>query len=79
MKIKYSISKFVGHSTALRIPGGASGNESACQFRRQEMWVLSPGEGHGNPLCYSSQKSSMDRGAWWDTVHRIARSWTQLK
>ena len=21
----------------------------------------------------------MDRGAWWDTVHSIAKSWTQLK
>ena len=21
----------------------------------------------------------MDRGAWWATVHRVPRSWTQLK
>ena len=21
----------------------------------------------------------MDRGAWWATVHRMAKSWTQLK
>ena len=21
----------------------------------------------------------MDRGAWWATVHRISKSWTQLK
>ena len=21
----------------------------------------------------------MDRGAWWDIVHRVAKSWTQLK
>ena len=56
MKIKYSISKFVGYSTALGTPGSASGYEPACQFRRQEMLVLSPGEGHGNPLHYSCQR-----------------------
>ena len=39
-----------------------------------------PGGGrHGNPLQYSCLESSMDRGAWWATVHRIAKSWTQLK
>ena len=37
------------------------------------------GGGHGNPLQYSCLESSMDRGAWWATVHRIAKSWTQLK
>ena len=21
----------------------------------------------------------MDRGAWWATVHRVTKSWTQLK
>ena len=21
----------------------------------------------------------MDRGAWWATVHKVAKSWTQLK
>ena len=21
----------------------------------------------------------MDRGAWWATVHRVAKNWTQLK
>ena len=24
-------------------------------------------------------KEALDRGAWWATVHRIAKSWTQLK
>ena len=28
----------------------------------------SPGEGHGNPLQYSSLENPMDRGAWWATV-----------
>ena len=27
------------------------------------------GEENGNPLQYSCLRNSMDRGAWWDTVH----------
>ena len=37
-----------------------------------------PGLGNGNPLHYSCLENSMDRGAWWATVHGIAKSWTQL-
>ena len=32
----------------------------------------SPREGHGNPLQYSCLENSMDRGAWWATVHGVA-------
>ena len=39
----------------------------------------SPGGGHGKPLQYSCLKNPMDRGAWWATVQRIAKSQTQLK
>ena len=35
----------------------------------------SPGEGHGNPLQYSCLENPMDRGAWWTTFHRVAKSW----
>ena len=38
----------------------------------------SPGGGHGNPLRYSCLENSMDRGAWWATVHRVAKSRTRL-
>ena len=34
----------------------------------------SPEERHGNPLQNSCLKNSMDRGAWWATVHRIEES-----
>ena len=34
----------------------------------------SPGEGNGNPLQYSCLANSMGRGAWWATVHGIAKS-----
>ena len=36
----------------------------------------SPGGGHGNPLQYSCLKNPMDRGAWWATVHGVAKSGT---
>ena len=38
----------------------------------------SPGEGNGNPLQYSCLENSMDRGAWWASVHGITKSWTRL-
>ena len=37
---------------------------------------ISPGEGHGNPLQYSCLENPMDRGAWWATVHGVAKSRT---
>ena len=30
----------------------------------------SPGGGHSNPLQYSCLENSMDREAWWVTVHK---------
>ena len=39
----------------------------------------SPGEGHGYPLQYSCLQNPMDRGAWQATVHRVTKTWTQLK
>ena len=33
----------------------------------------SPGEGNGNPLQYSCLGNPMDKGAWWATVHRVAK------
>ena len=38
-----------------------------------------PGEGNGNPLQYSCLENPMDRGAWWATVHGVAKSRTRLK
>ena len=39
----------------------------------------SPGGRHGNPLWCSCLENCMDRGAWWATVHRVAKSRTQLE
>ena len=48
----------------------------------QETWLQSlglgrsSGEGNGYPLQYFSRENSMDRGAWWATVHGAAKSQT---
>ena len=39
----------------------------------------SPGKGHSSPLQYSYLENVMDRGAWWATIHRVTKSWTQLQ
>ena len=38
-----------------------------------------PGRGHGNSLQYSCLENPMDKAAWWATVHRVTKSWTQWK
>ena len=41
-------------------------------------YLRTHGEGNSSPLQYSRLENSMDRGAWWDTVHGVASSQTQL-
>ena len=36
------------------------------------------GGGNGNLLQYTCLENSMNRGAWWATVHGVAKSHTQL-
>ena len=38
----------------------------------------SPGEGNGDPLQYPGLENLMDRGAWWATVHGVAKSRARL-
>ena len=38
----------------------------------------SPEEGNGNPLQYSCLENPIDRGAWWATVHGVAKGQTRL-
>ena len=67
------------------LPGGASGEESACNVRDAGDSGLipgsggSPGEGNGNPLQHSCLENFMDRGAWWDAVYGVTKSQTRLK
>ena len=39
----------------------------------------SSGGGRGDPIQYPCLRNPMDRGAWWATGHRVAKSWTRLK
>ena len=61
-----------------RLQGFPSGSVVNNLPAMQEMWVpgRSFGEGNGNPLQYSCPDNSMDRGAWWATVHRVAKRQT---
>ena len=67
-----------------KFPGGTSGKEPAKQ-EAQETWAQfldweNPLEKrNGNPLQYSFQEISMDRGACQATVHGVAKSQTLLK
>ena len=39
-------------------------------------WGRSPRGWNDNLLQYSCLENSMGRGAWWATVHGVAKSWT---
>ena len=62
-------------------PGGSEGKASACNAGDPGLIPeseRSPGEGNGNPLQYSCLENPMDGVAWYATVHRVAKSRTQL-
>ena len=64
-----------------RLPWCSGSKESACNAG--DLGLI-PGMGRfvdnwqGYPLQYSYLENFMDRGAWWATVHGIARSQTRL-
>ena len=63
-------------------PGGSDGKEAAISNMGDPGSIpklgRSPAEGNGNPLQYSCLENSMNRSAWQVTVHRVAKSQTQL-
>ena len=66
---------------SLGFPGGLDRKESTCNavdLGSVPELGRSLGKGNGNPLQYSCLENPKDRGAWWATVHRVAKSWTQL-
>ena len=63
-------------------PGGSDGKESACNLGCLGLVLgsgRSPGEGNGYPLQFSCLENSMDRRAWWASVHVVAKNRTKLK
>ena len=70
------------HLSWLLEAGGSDSKEFSCNERDLVSVPgsgRSPGEGNGNPFHYSCLESSMDRGTWQATVHRVAKSRTLLK
>ena len=69
---------------ALWLPRCLSSKESTCSVRAAGDVGSISGSGNpllggnGNPLQYSCLGNSMDRGAWWDTVHGVTESQTRL-
>ena len=67
------------NSFRLGFPGGSEVKASACNAG--DLGSIpglgrSPGERNGNPLQYSCLENPMDGGAWWATVHGVAKSQT---
>ena len=65
----------------VQLPHNLVGKNSACNAG--DLGLIpglgrSPREGNGNPLQYSCLENPMDRGAWWATVHGVAKSQTRL-
>ena len=60
------------------LPWLISGKESTCNAG--DLGSIpgsgrSTGEGNGYPLQYSCLDNSIDRGAWWATIHGVTKSW----
>ena len=55
---------------------GSDSKQSACKVGDPDSITgsgRSPGEGNDNPPQYSCLENSMNRGAWWDTVHGLTK------
>jgi hypothetical protein len=76
---KVCLERYLGRP--LDFPGGSDGKASA--YNTGDPGSIpgsgrSPGEGNDNPLQCSCLENPMDGGAWWATVHGVAKSRTQL-
>ena len=61
-----------GGSVGKNLPANAEGNAGDAGSIPGS--GRSPGEGNGCPLQYSCLENPRDRGAWWATVQRVAKS-----
>ena len=74
--VVYHIIKHTSPFFSQDFPGGSDGKSSA--YNAGDPGSIprlgrSSGEGNGNPLQCSWLENSMDRGAWWATVHELQR------
>jgi len=61
---------FLGGSVVKNLPSSAGDTRDAGSVPWRRKWQPTPVLLPENP---------MDKGAWWATVHGVAKSWTQLK
>ena len=62
-------------------PGGSDSKESVCSagdLSSISRLGRSPGERNGYPRQCPCLENPMERGAWWATIHGVAKSQTQL-
>ena len=71
----YPIACFPGGAVVKNLPANTADTKDAGSI--PGYWRC-PGAGNGNSLQYSCLENSMDRGAWWATVHGVAESRTWL-
>ena len=65
------------HTHIYGFPGGSDSKESTYNSGDLDSTTglgRFPGERNGNPLQYSCLKNSMDKEAWWTTVHGVERA-----
>jgi len=79
--VQHNDSVFLQILVRYRFPGGSEVKASA--WNAGDLGSIpgsgrSPGEGNGTPLQYACLENPMERGAWWATVHGVAKSRTQL-
>ena len=68
-------------------PGGASGKESCCQYRRCKRHGFDPWirkipwrkAWQPTPVFLPGESHGQSGIPWWATVHRVAKSWTSLQ
>ena len=70
--IKFGLSQWLSSKESICNAGDAGDVSSIPGLGR------CPGGGCGNPLHYSCLENPMDRGAWKDMVHRVAKSQIRL-
>ena len=61
---------FPDGSVVKNLPANAGGPENSCLMPWSGRF---PGVGNGNTFLYSCLGNPMERGAWWATVHGIAK------
>ena len=81
----YPVTNIIFHSSAFPgFPGGAVVMNLPASIRNMRDTGLIPGLGrsprigNSNPLQYSCLENSMDREAWWATIHVFTKSQTWL-